>query len=155
MPQIVIEATDGAHGVTRPTFTDQNNFNSRPPQYLQTSSAMFRIRIDHADGHALDSRGDNAICAGRRAAARGTRFQSDIERCAIHQMTAFLRIADGFNFRMGFPCPRVPAAADDFAALHENRTDHRIRRRCAVAAPGEPEGEAHELGVRHCAHRSR
>jgi hypothetical protein len=41
------------------------------------------------------------------------------------------------------------AEADEFAALHQHRAHHWIRRSRAVAAPGKPEGEAHELGVRH------
>jgi hypothetical protein len=44
---------------------------------------------------------------------------------------------------------RLPGEPDDFAAFHQNRTDHRIRRSCAVATPGEAEGKAHELGFRH------
>jgi len=40
----------------------------------------------------------------------------------------------------------VPTAPDDFAAFHQQRADHWIRRSRAVAVPGEPEGVSHELG---------
>src|SRR5690348_9603953 len=41
----------------------------------------------------------------------------------------------------------MPAAPDDLAALHQHRAHHRIRRRCAIAAARQPEGEAHEMGI--------
>jgi hypothetical protein len=39
----------------------------------------------------------------------------------------------------------MPAAPDDFSAFHQHGADHRIRRSRAIAAPGEPEGEAHMM----------
>jgi hypothetical protein len=61
-------------------------------------------------------------------------------------MTAFLRIAERLDFRVRQTRSPVPAAPDDLTAFHQHRADHWIRRSRAVAAPGEPEGEAHKLG---------
>jgi hypothetical protein len=62
-------------------------------------------------------------------------------------MAVLLRVSERLNLRVRFARPPMPAASDDFSALHHHRTHHWIRRCHAAATPGKPEGEAHELGV--------
>lgn len=110
---------------------------------------MVRIRVNCADNHAFDASGDDGVRARRRATVRGTGFECHVKRRTARVVTALLRVAERLDFRVWQARAPMPAASDDFSALHQNRAYHRIRRSRAVAAPGEPEGEAHESGVRH------
>ena len=126
-----------------------DNFNSSAAQNLKTFARVLRIRVGCADDNLFDSSGDDGIRAGRRAAARATRFERDVKYRAARRVAVFLRVAERLDFRVRQACAPVPAVADDFSAFDQNRADHRIRRRCAEASPGEPERKAHELDVRH------
>jgi hypothetical protein len=101
---------------------------------------MFRVRVNRADNNAFDAGGDDGVRAGRRATLRATRFERYEKRRAARIMAAFLRVAERLDFRVRSAGAPVPAASDDFAAFHQYRAHHWIRRSRAVTAPGEPEG---------------
>jgi hypothetical protein len=60
-----------------------------------------------------------------------------------------LRIPQRFDLGVGFAGAAMPAAADDFAALDQNGSDHGVGRGRAITAPGEAEGEANEISIGH------
>ena len=47
-------------------------------------------------------------------------------------VSAFLRVTQSFDFCMRQPGTMMPAAANDFAALHEHRPHERVRRRSPI-----------------------
>ena len=127
----------------------RRDFNSRPSQNFESSAGMSWIRIRCANNHALDSRRNNRFRAGRRAAVCAAGFERHVKRRAARIVATLLRVAERLNFRVWQARAPMPAAADGFAALHQHRAHHRIRRSRAVATPGKPEGKAYELGVSH------
>lgn len=116
-------------------------------QNLESAAGMFRIRIRCADNHAFDFRRDDGFRARRRAAVRAAGFERHVKRRAFRRISALLRIAKRLDFRVWFARVPVPAASDDFAALHQHRADHRIGRSRAVAAPGEADGLSHVIQI--------
>ena len=95
----------------------------------------------------LDSRRDDGIRAGRRAALCATGFKRYEQRRAARIMAVFLRIAERLNFRVWSARAPVPAAPDEFSALHQYRADRRIRRRCAATAPRQTDGLSHVIQI--------
>jgi len=104
---------------------------------------MFWIRIGCADDDASDAGGDDGIRARRRATVCATGFECDVKRRAARIVTAFVRAAKRLDFRVRQARAPMPAASDDFAAFHQHRADHWIRRSRAVAAPGEAQSRPH------------
>ena len=51
--------------------------------------------------------------------------------------------AQSHDLRVRFPEPRVTALADDRAVAHDDRADHRVRRRLPPPFPGQLQGPAH------------
>ncbi len=95
---------------------------------------MFRIRVYRADDNAFDSRRNDGVRAGWRAAVCAARFECHVKRRTSGIVAALLRVAKRLNFRMGFACAPMPAAPDDFSAFHQHRANHRVGRSRAVAA---------------------
>src|ERR1700739_2374626 len=110
---------------------------------------MFRIRISRADDNFFYSRSNDGVRARRRAPVRAAWFERDKKLRAARMVAAFLRVAERLDFRVRQTHAPMPAAPDDFSTFHQHRADHWIRRSRAPAPPGEPEREAHELGIRH------
>src|SRR5665213_1992928 len=126
-----------------------NDFNSRAPQNLKTFARMFWIRVSCPSDNFFYAGGNNFFRAWRRAAMRAAWFERDVKGRAARIEIVFFCVEQRLDFRVRQTRAPMPAAPDDFAAFDQHRADHRIRRSRAAAAPGEPEGEAHEKGVIH------
>ena len=125
------------------------DFNSRSLQNLKTFSRVPRIWINRANHDPVDASRFDRLRAGRRAPVRATRFERHVKRRAARMVAVLLRVTERRDFRVGLARAPMPAAPDDFSALHQHRADHGIGRSRAKTAPGEAKGEAHEWGVRH------
>ena len=107
-----------------------------------------RIGIGRAGHHPPDAGGDDRFRARRRAALRATRFESDVERGVFGIVSPFLRVADGFDFRVRLSRLPMPALADDLPAPDQHRADQRIGRSPPISAPRQSQGQPHEFSVR-------
>ena len=137
--------------VELPAFAGQDAVRDRKagaPENAEAPSGVPGIGIGRAGHHPPDAGGDDRVRAGRRAALRATRFESDVERGAFGVVSAFLGVADGFNFRVRLPALPMPAPADDLPAPGQNGADQGIGRSPSISAARQAQGQTNELRVR-------
>ena len=104
----------------------------------------FRIGILDRRHHAGDAGGDHGIDAGRRFADMRTGLQRHIERGAARGFTGALQcVRLGMRTAAGLG----PAAGDNDAVFHHDRTDGGVRPGAPLPAPPERQGKLHEARV--------
>ena len=100
--------------------------NSHLAQNLECLAAMPRVGINRAGYHASDSGSADGLRAGGRATVRAARLQRHVQRGAFDVVPLPLRVVERLDFRVGFPCPVMPAPANDPVSPHQDRPHHGI-----------------------------
>src|SRR5207237_8710048 len=88
---------------------------------------------------------DQGIGAWRSAAISRARLERHIKRRAFRIMPALPRVVESLDFSVWFSRAPMPAAANDFAILDEDRADHWIGRRVAIGSPRQTQRHSHRI----------
>src|SRR5688500_4620084 len=104
---------------------------------------MVGVRIFHADNDRFDSALDDCRGARRGAAKGAAGFKSYVKSGTAKITVVAQGGADGVHFGVWLPRPPMPAFAENFTAVDDERADHGIGCCAAIATLRQAQRAAH------------